>query len=160
MQKPVDIRAEFLSETTMREKLPSHGQCFVCGDDNPGGMGLTFFRDGDTIRTDFQYTQCQQGPPRHAHGGSIAAVLDEAMGAAAWHAGYPAVAVHLEIDFEEMVPLDRDVHVVASVDRRERRKVYTRSELFDDAGTLLARGCGIFLVLKPEVLEEFSQEMG
>ena len=141
----------------MREKLPTHGFCFVCGDDNPKGMGVTYYLEGKTILADFTYTIYEQGPPKHIHGGSIAAVLDEAMGAAAWYAGYPVIAVHLELDFVEMVPLDISVHVRARVDRRERRKVYTSSEMTDDAGTVLARGRGIFLVLEPEMAEEIAE---
>ena len=40
-----------------------------------------------------------EGPPGHAHGGSMAAVLDEAMGAAAWMEGHLVVAVRLATSF-------------------------------------------------------------
>ena len=62
-------------------KLPEHGWCFVCGSENPHGIGLTLWVDDDGILTsEFTLNDAQQGPPSYAHGGASAAILDEAMG--------------------------------------------------------------------------------
>jgi acyl-coenzyme A thioesterase PaaI-like protein len=91
-----------------------------------------------------------QGPPGHAHGGSIAAVLDEAMGAAAWTAGHLVVAVRLDTRFLRMLPLDTDTRLEASVERVEGRKVWLRGVLTDDAGEPFAEAEGLFVKLDPE----------
>jgi len=80
-----------------------------------------------------------EGPPGFAHGGAVAAVLDEALGAAAWHAGHAVVVARLAIDMREMVPLGTDGTVRAWVDRVEGRKVYCRARLIE-GDRLLAEG--------------------
>ena len=80
-----------------------------------------------------------EGPPGFAHGGAVAAVLDEALGAAAWHAGHVVVVARLAIDMREMVPLGTDGTVRAWVERVDGRKVYCRARLID-GDTLLAEG--------------------
>lgn len=88
------------------------------------------------------------GPPGHAHGGSIAAVLDEAMGRAAWMQGHAVVAARLTVDFRAMLPLETVVQFEAFVDVVDGRKVHTRAVLTDAAGKIIAAGNGLFIVLR------------
>jgi acyl-coenzyme A thioesterase PaaI-like protein len=90
------------------------------------------------------------GPPGHAHGGSIAAVLDEAMGAAAWMAGHIVVAVRLATDFRRLVPLGTDALMEAWVERVDGRKVTTRGRLLADDGTIFAEAEALFVTLDPD----------
>ena len=48
-----------------------------------------------------------KGPPGHAHGGSMAALLDEVVGGAAWVAGHPVVAATLNVRFRAMLPHEK-----------------------------------------------------
>jgi acyl-coenzyme A thioesterase PaaI-like protein len=91
-----------------------------------------------------------EGPPGHAHGGSMAAVLDEAMGAAAWTAGHRVVAVQLDTSFRRMLPLGTDALLEAWVEGVEGRKVKTAGRLMDDQGELFAEAQAIFVTLDPE----------
>ena len=91
-----------------------------------------------------------EGPPGHAHGGSMAAVLDEAMGAVAWMAGHKVVAVQLDTSFRRMLPLGTDAWLEAWVERTEGRKVWTASRLFDEAGAPFAEATALFVTLDPE----------
>lgn len=104
------------------------------------------------------------GPPGHAHGGSIAAVLDEAMGAAAWLEGYLVVAVHLATDFRRMLPLGTDTTLEAWIEGVEGRKVYGRGRLLGDDREPFAEATGIFVVLDPErfrgLLERVAESLG
>jgi acyl-coenzyme A thioesterase PaaI-like protein len=91
-----------------------------------------------------------QGPPGHAHGGSMAAVLDEALGAAAWVAGHIAVAAQLDTSFRRMLPLGTDAWLEAWVEREEGRKIWTAGRLLDAAGQPYASATGLFIELPPE----------
>jgi uncharacterized protein (TIGR00369 family) len=125
--------------------LPGHGSCYICGRDNPGGLGLQFRLSGGRIRAAFTLDARQQGPPRHAHGGCLSAVLDEAMGAAAWCAGHPVVAARLEVDFRRAVPLGVPLEAEAWVVRADGRKVWTESELRIAGGPVATRARGLFI---------------
>src|SRR5204863_9937733 len=125
---------------------------FVSGD--PGGerLRVAYFRrqgDGRLVGRAW-FGPGAAGPPGHAHGGSIAAVLDEAMGAAAWMAGHIAVAGHLATDFRAMLPLGTDATFEAWVERREGRKVWTAGTLGGAGGTLYAQASALFIRLDPE----------
>jgi acyl-coenzyme A thioesterase PaaI-like protein len=91
-----------------------------------------------------------EGPPGHAHGGSMAAVLDEAMGAAAWSAGHRVVAVQLDTRFRRMLPLGTDARLEAWVAGVDGRKVRTAGRLLDEEGGVFAEATAIFVTLDPE----------
>jgi acyl-coenzyme A thioesterase PaaI-like protein len=94
------------------------------------------------------YGKGAAGPPGHAHGGSIAAVLDEAMGRAAWMQGHAVLAARLTVDFRAMLPLETVAKFEAFVDAVDGRKVHTRAVLTDAAGKVIAEGAGLFVVLR------------
>jgi acyl-coenzyme A thioesterase PaaI-like protein len=132
-------------KTPMRE-LPEHGYCFVCGSENEKGLGVRWFANDDGhIFTDVILTQSEQGPPGHAHGGVIAAILDEIMGTAAWNSGHMVLAANLNVDFRLPVPLNIPLQVQGLVTGHEGRKVFTRSELLLPDGQIAAVGKGIFV---------------
>ncbi len=64
-----------------------------------------------------------EGPPGHAHGGAMAAVLDEVLGLAAWTAGYPVVVGNLNVSFRNPLPLGEVVTVASQVTTVEGRKI-------------------------------------
>ncbi len=80
----------------------------------------------------------------------MAAVLDEAMGAGAWLAGYPVVAAKLTIDFRRMLPLENEVLLETWVDQVDGKKVRTRGRLSDRDGEPYAEGEGLFIMLEAE----------
>ena len=51
--------------------------CFVCGVNNPIGLHLDFWMDGEQVWTDFTPGREHQGYPGVMHGGLVATLLDE-----------------------------------------------------------------------------------
>lgn len=88
-----------------------------------------------------------EGPPDHAHGGSMAAVLDEGMGFSCWHAGHPVVAATITINFRQRLPL-RVVHAVeCRVLHVEGKKVYTKGRIYNlTSDEEYATAEGLFIV--------------
>ena len=105
----------------------------------PDRVRVAYFRRGNetTLLARAWFGPGAEGPPGHAHGGSVAAVLDEALGASAWLAGHQVVVARLVVDFREMVPLGTDATVEASVVAVDGRKVTCRARMTAGA-TLLA----------------------
>jgi acyl-coenzyme A thioesterase PaaI-like protein len=95
-----------------------------------------------------------EGAPGIAHGGAVAAVLDEAMGASAWLAGYPSVSARLVIDFRGMVPLGTNATIETWVESVEGRKVSLRAKMVDADGIVLAEGEALFVTIDVAVLTE------
>lgn len=93
-----------------------------------------------------------EGPPGHAHGGSMAAILDEAMGASAWLAGHPVLAGQITIRFRAMVRLGSILELEAGVVTVEGRKVTTFGRLVGEDGACRAEGDGLFIHVDPAAL--------
>ena len=95
-----------------------------------------------------------EGPPGHAHGGAVAAALDEALGSAAWAAGHPVVVARLTVDFRLMVPLGIDATFDAWVESVDGRKIRTRARLVGADDQVLAEGHAICVTLATEHIEK------
>lgn len=80
----------------------------------------------------------------------MAAVLDEAMGAAAWMAGHAVVAARLTINFRRMLPLEQEVLLETAVHQVDGKKITTRGRIFGVDGEPYAEGEGLFVVLAAE----------
>jgi len=128
------------------KKVPEHGSCFVCGTENPHSMGLTWYQsETGAIHADMVFTLAHQGPPAHVHGGASAAVLDEAMGAVVWSAGYSVAAVNLEINYKKPVPLGQNIIIEARITEVKPRKILTTSEMRLPDGSVAVTGRGIYV---------------
>lgn len=139
---------------------------FVSGEPEGGRLRVAYFRREQDERLVGRawFGPGSIGPPGHAHGGSMAAVLDDAMGAAAWLAGYPAVAVNLQTNFRRMLPIGTDSLMEAWVERVDQRKVTTRGVITDEKGEPFADAEALFLILDQErfghLLEEAARIFG
>jgi len=138
------------------------------------GEGRSFVSgelDGDRLRIWYYYraedaTLCAkvwfglgaEGPPGHAHGGSMAAVLDEAMGFAAWVAGHPVVAATITIHFRRRLPLHEVLHVECRVDSSGSKKVTTTGRIFHPVrGEVYSEGEGLFVVQPMESFGDLAK---
>lgn len=123
----------------------------------------TFLADGDRVRLAYfrkpgepvlyakaWFGKNTMGPPGHVHGGAMAATLDEAMGAVCWMNDRQVVAATITISFVEMLPIESETVVEATIERVDGRKVYLRSTLKDLTGNTIAEGTGLFIVLREE----------
>jgi len=127
--------------------------------DHPDRLRFATFRTADgALAGRAWFGPGCQGPPGHAHGGSLASLLDLVMGGAAWASGFPVVAAHLDIRYGRSVPLGRIMRFDARVDRREKRVVYATGAISDDGGQVYASGSGRFVILRRQQLADFHAQ--
>jgi acyl-coenzyme A thioesterase PaaI-like protein len=107
----------------------------------------------DHLHATIQFGALAEGPPGAVHGGAIAAVLDEAMGAVCWMNGHPVVAARITINFRHMVPLGFSGFVESWIDHIERRKIFLTSRLTDANGRVMAEGEALFVRLTEEQMQ-------
>jgi acyl-coenzyme A thioesterase PaaI-like protein len=134
------------------------GGAFVSGDPTSDRLRVSYFhRASDNVLVaQVWFGPGTEGPPGHAHGGSVASALDEAMGGAAWHAGYAVVAARLTIDFRQMVPIGLTATIEARIEQVDGRKIRTRGRLTGEDGTVYADGDGLFIVLEAGQLDRLA----
>ena len=128
------------------------GRSFVMGDNSEERLTVRYFvRESDNrFFAKVFFGSATQGPPGYAHGGSIAAVLDEAMGFAAWIAGQTVVAAKLTINYKKMFPLKTIAIIEAWVESIKGRKVITKSKMYDSNGTIFSKSEGLYINIPKE----------
>jgi uncharacterized protein (TIGR00369 family) len=133
--------------------------CFGCGPANPNGLQLKFAlgADGKSYVCEFEIGSTFGGPPGHAHGGIIAAILDEAMGKANKLEGKVALTSRIEVDYFRPVPLGQPLVAEGRILRMEGRALYNTGELRNAKGHILARSRGKFLIIDAEKM--FAREL-
>jgi acyl-coenzyme A thioesterase PaaI-like protein len=103
---------------------------FVSGDPTGERFRVRYYRNIDgALVARVWFGPETEGPPGHAHGGAISAVLDEVLGLAAWAAGYAIVVGKLNIHFQKLLPLRTVVQVDSSIVSAEGRKVLVRGRI-------------------------------
>ena len=130
---------------------------YVSGD--PGGdrLRLRFFRRAQTIFVKVWFGPGAQGPPGRVHGGAMAGVLDEAMGAAAWVAGHVVLAAEITIRYRTMLPLETACTVEPTVVSVDGRKVRTHAEIKGRDGCPYAEADGLFISIVPDLLGDLGR---
>ena len=125
--------------------------CFGCGTDNPVGLKLQFEKDGDLVRSGARLGNEYAGYRDFAHGGVVAAMLDEAMGWAMVHvAGRHGVTKRLVVTYRRPVSIERDIVVIARVKGQTDSTVLLESRIEDERGRLLARADGEWVVVREQ----------
>jgi acyl-coenzyme A thioesterase PaaI-like protein len=77
-------------------------------------------------------------------------LLDEAMGKAARFHAEHAVTADLRVEYKRPIRTDSEIVVEGFVTRREGRQLYHEGEIRNEAGVLLARGEGRFVIIDRE----------
>ena len=129
----------------------------VIGFANPLAPPVMVEADADGLRGTAFFDYPYEGPPTCVHGGVIALVFDELLGAANIAAGCPAMTGTLTIKYRKPTPLRTVLQLEARCLGRQGRKVTARGTI-SQGDLLLAEAEGIFIELVPERFLEIVAE--
>jgi hypothetical protein len=107
------------------------------------------------IRGRVTFGYAYEGPPTCVHGGIIAALFDEVMGAANLIGEHPGMTGTLTVRYRRPTPLLAPLEIVARFTGSERRKVFTWAGIYHD-GALMAEAEGIFITMDPDRLLDIA----
>jgi len=148
-----------------RRRLPSHGDCFLCGTTTHRGVGLALYAHEGGVEGEVTFQITEQGAPGFVHGGALAAIMDESMTAAAWLAGHKVMAANLNVEYRHPVRVGSTVQVKARVVEHMGRRVEASSDVRLADGTVACSARGTFANVSsrfagnPEI-ERLSNSMG
>ncbi len=106
---------------------------FVSGHGHPSLIQVDWFFDPSS-KAGFGHVifgDLCAGPPGTAHGGAMAALMDEAMGSACWMLGIKVVAAHINMSFKSSPLLGQPYLSWAQVRDRSGRKNQVVGGLYD-----------------------------
>jgi acyl-coenzyme A thioesterase PaaI-like protein len=124
-----------------------HDLCFGCGSANLFGLQIELEPVEQGVSGRFFVKQDHQGPPGFAHGGVVAAALDEAMALAVHSEGTLAWTGRLELDLIEPAPVGTFVELEARIDGREGRRLHVSAyaTVEGEGGVRVARAKATFV---------------
>ncbi len=139
-----------------REYLPHSTRCFICGDENDCGVRTRFYVEDEAVRTKVVLSRHLNGYRNVAHGGVLAALLDESMGWAATVFGrkHPMyVTGELTVKYLAPVSVGEEIEVVSRLEEDAGRVAYSVGEI-RSSGRVCVRARGKFLPMSDEATRQ------
>jgi acyl-coenzyme A thioesterase PaaI-like protein len=137
-------------------RLANTRHCFVCGLENQYGLHLVLESQiSGHVNGRISIPRKFQGWPGIAHGGIIAAILDEAAGRTVEDKAIPEQAYvtgTLNVRYRQPVKCDIPLIIEAELLKRNGRVVTSKSYLLDEDRHLLAEAEGIFVQVEVEYM--------
>jgi uncharacterized protein (TIGR00369 family) len=124
--------------------------CWGC---SLGTSGLEFewrLTGDGSLEADYVVAERFGGAPGMAHGGIVAALLDEACGQVVRPTLSPAVTSRLEVRYLAPVPVEEPLRVAAALVAAEERRATAEATIQDSSGLLLAHARAELVLVRPE----------
>jgi acyl-coenzyme A thioesterase PaaI-like protein len=141
----------------MNTLQPSSRHCFVCGVENPLGLHLKFYdSEPGEVMTEYTVPEDYQGYPGVAHGGIVAAMLDEAAGRCLMgdmQAPRFMYTARLNITYRKNVPVGQPLRLVGKAGASRGRSATATSAIYDQAGNILAEAEALLINIPKQVLQ-------
>lgn len=143
-----------------RENQSYH--CFGCAPQNPIGLKMEFFEDGDEIICEWEPGKDYQSYENVLHGGIQMTLLDEI---ACWvmmvKVGSAGYTQKMEVDFLKNVFLSRGKIILkAHVEKREGDLAYIRAGVYDQEGILRTNSLAVYFVYPEKIARKRLQYPG
>ena len=138
------------AESHFSDRSPFYGTM------NPISMPMSMTIDHSigefgAIIGDVVFTEPYEGPPRHCHGGYIAAAFDEVLGMAQSLTGRPGMTGKLSVTYRSPTPLHSNIRFTGWVEKVDGRKIFTKGTAHH-GDTLCAEAEVLFLSMPPEMM--------
>jgi acyl-coenzyme A thioesterase PaaI-like protein len=132
------------------------GDSIVAGWANPMGLAARLWREDDVAVMKVTLGNAFEGAPGRAHGGIVAALLDEVMGFMNAIHGDMAFTAQLDITYHAPTPVGEPIIARAWLERSDGRKRYVIGQLHAN-DVLIASAKGLFIAIDRAVfLEQLS----
>ncbi len=135
--------------------------CFACGLENPSGLRLRFFDNGkDRVFAHFTLEPQHGSYPGMAHGGIVAAILDE-VGGRTVMINNPTcffVTVRMDVRFRQPVPVGLPLEATGWLCLRRSRRTRAHAEISTNRQGVLAEADILFTDLPPALLKADEAE--
>jgi uncharacterized protein (TIGR00369 family) len=131
------------------KELRDNPRCFVCGKENPSGLGVDFDIDREwrSISAKFTPSDIHQGYERIVHGGILSALLDEAMVKLTVGLGTPAVTAQITVTFKAPAAPGEELLVSGRLIHETRRLIQAEAKIMRGP-VLIAEATGKLLRIR------------
>ena len=111
--------------------LRDNQRCYVCGKENPAGLGVDFKIDKElrVISAKFTPSDIHQGYEGIVHGGILSTLLDEAMAKLTFSLGIPAVTAEIKVTFKAPAAPGEELFVSGRLIQETRRLIQAEAKI-------------------------------
>ena len=138
-------------------KQKNSKNCIICGMENNFGVKAPFYvLDDESAASIFSFKSEHQSYPGRAHGGMIAAMLDELIGRALWikEPETYGVTTSLTVTYRRPVPYGKTIKARGYITFNSPRGFCAKGEVYDMNGNLLAQATGKYLKLASDKISD------
>ena len=134
-----------------RTLLPWTKSCFVCGEENPNGLQLKSWREGELVVTEYTTRDVDRGWKHIVHGGIAMTLLDEVMTwAAILEAGAACVAAELTTRLRQPITVGERLRIEGQTAGGKARLILTEGRILNADGAVVATATGKYLPMPSE----------
>ncbi len=129
--------------------------CFACGLENLSGLRLRFYDNGkDQVFSRFTIDPQHAGYPGMAHGGIVAAILDEVGGRTVMieNPNRFFVTAHMDVRFRQPVPVGVPLDATGWLCKRRASRTRAHAEIFTNQQGILAEADILYTDLPPRCI--------
>ncbi len=132
--------------------------CFVCGSDNPRGLRIPYYYDGERVKTEFVPGPELCGFDNIVHGGIVYSLADEAMMHLIWASGLRAVTAEVTMRYHGYARVNGRIKLTAEFENITDRLIKAKCALLDDDGGKIATARGKFLPFSENDAKTFKKQ--
>ncbi len=129
------------------QKVKVNPMCFGCGKENSHSLKMTFFEDGDTVKSVFTPTEAHQSWPGYVHGGALMTALDEASGRAIISRNIYAVTARIEIRLKSMARVGGTLIITPRIIKQTSRTVEVETVMQRQDDSVVAEAAALFYIV-------------
>lgn len=134
------------------ENFDQERDCFACGANNPIGLKMEFYSDGQTVYSWLRTPKSLCGWRNVIHGGIITTIMDETMSWTAHHLIKKLILTKsIQVQFLHPLYVEEKIQVEGRVNCISReREAELNARIFNKNGQKCAQAVGTFALLKPK----------
>ena len=126
--------------------------CFACSPENPVGLHMEFYEDGDDVVTFWEPTVYMQGWLHTLHGGIQCVLMDEL---GAWivvrKLQTPGVTSRLEVKYLKSISTNEPQLIIRGrITERKRNAVFIETEIFNTQNELCSQAKMVYFIISPD----------
>lgn len=130
---------------------------FMLGVCNPLAPPMVVREDGDRVHGKVTLSYAYEGPPGAAHGGIVAALIDQIFGSLMVRTGVPSMTGKLTVRYHKPTPLKKELTLEGWVKEEQGKSVYCEAHLRCDGELVASADCMMVKVNNASLTKLFEE---